>query len=222
MQQLVVVRAPDWLSVAGELRCFRRAGDGDWLACGQPLAVGLGRNGLAWDASQASAVDTPFRLKTEGDGCAPAGIFPIMALFGTVPDDSDLLQGAMPFIRTTSDLRAIDDPASTHYNRIVDATAIAHPDWSSSETMLRDDGRYALGAVVGYNTDPVRPGAGSCIFIHVREDERPTAGCTALSLPDMHWLAGWLDAAASPCLVQLPEMEYAQRCRSWDLPRSDT
>ena len=41
-------------------------------------------------------------------------------------------------------------------------------------------------AVVGFNDDPVMPGKGSAIFLHVaRDDYAPTEGCIALALPDL-------------------------------------
>jgi L,D-peptidoglycan transpeptidase YkuD (ErfK/YbiS/YcfS/YnhG family) len=40
--------------------------------------------------------------------------------------------------------------------------------------------------VVGYNDDPPVPGKGSAIFMHVaRPDYSPTAGCVAVSKPDL-------------------------------------
>jgi L,D-peptidoglycan transpeptidase YkuD (ErfK/YbiS/YcfS/YnhG family) len=46
-----------------------------------------------------------------------------------------------------------------------------------------------LLAVIGYNDDPVEPGRGSAIFLHVaRADYGPTEGCVALALPDLQAL----------------------------------
>ncbi len=89
-------------------------------------------------------------------------------------------------------------------------------DWGSAEEMRRADGRYEVGAVVAYNQPP-QPGRGSCIFLHVWEAPGvPTAGCTALALPAMRELAGWLDAAAQPLLLQWPQAEYrAARQGAW-------
>ena len=144
----------------------------------------------------------------------------ITALFGPAGAESDLARAAkLPYRWATRDLKCIDDPASAHYSRIVDRSAVALPDWASCEDMLRDDGRYAVGAVVAHNVDPPLPGAGSCIFLHVREGPgAPTAGCTAMALADMSEIAGWLDGKQSPLLVQLPQAEY-ERCRTaWGLP----
>ena len=52
--------------------------------------------------------------------------------------------------------------------------------------MWREDHRYDVVVVIGYNDHPVVPGVGSAIFMHLTEDDGgPTAGCIAVSLPDM-------------------------------------
>jgi L,D-peptidoglycan transpeptidase YkuD (ErfK/YbiS/YcfS/YnhG family) len=52
--------------------------------------------------------------------------------------------------------------------------------------MWRDDHLYDLVAVVGYNDDPVVPGKGSAIFLHVaKPDYSPTQGCVALTYQDL-------------------------------------
>ena len=200
--QLLVVTAPAWGSTAGQLLRFARAErDGAWQAVGAALSVSLGRNGMAWGRGlhlPMSGVE-----KVEGDGCAPAGIFAVTALFGVAPADSPLARAAkLPYLPATPDLKAIDDPASAYYNRIE---------------------RYAVGAVVAHNAGPVVPGAGSCIFLHVRAGEGvPTAGCTAMALADVMALAAWLDGAAKPLLVQLPQAEYDARRAAWGLPALTT
>ena len=216
--QLVVVTAADWTACSGELHCFIRThAAASWQPSGPVVPVMLGRNGLAWGRGVHAPVTGGWQ-KTEGDGCAPAGVFAITSLFGDVPDDSPLLAGKMPFLRTTLSLLAIDDPASIHYNRIVDARHFPRPDWCSAETMQRTDSRYRLGAVVAHNAPPVQPGAGSCIFIHVAEAGQPTAGCTALPADDMARLAAWLAVAENPWLVQLPHAEYLASRGAWNWP----
>lgn len=115
----------------------------------------------------------------------------------------------------------MDDPASRHYNRIVDGRQVTR-DWQSAEAMERDDGRYAIGAVIAHNPAGI-PGAGSCIFLHVHGGAgQPTAGCTAASRAQVQALCAWLDGAASPLLLQLPARIYAQLAPAWDLPPAQT
>jgi L,D-peptidoglycan transpeptidase YkuD (ErfK/YbiS/YcfS/YnhG family) len=220
-RQLLLVVAPSWNSCSAQLQRFQRVRlDGDWRSVGPAIAVSLGKSGLAWGRGLHGEVDGVGPEKREGDGRAPAGMFAITALFGHTEPESPFARAAkLPYLCVTRDLKCIDDPASAHYNRIIDQSAVAQPDWTSCEDMLRGDQLYAVGAVVGHNCAPVVPGAGSCIFLHVWEAPGvPTAGCTAMALADMTEVAGWLDGAAAPLLVQLPQAEYERRRADWGLP----
>lgn len=215
---MLVVTASGWTSVVGHLQCFQRSpGDDRWQPSGASIAVRLGCSGLAWGRGlHCNPADG--RCKGEGDGCAPAGLFAVGLLFGEARERPDGKHAGRDFLVVGPSLKAIDDPASVHYNRIVDVADLPVPDWRSCEDMQRADSRYVLGAVIGHNPPPALPGAGSCIFLHVWENAAPTAGCTAMALEDMRWLAGWLDAAAQPVLVQLPAEAYAARQADWGLP----
>ena len=68
-------------------------------------------------------------------------------------------------------------------------------------------------------TRPVVPGGGSCIFLHLRSGpDATTSGCTAFDPEPMERLLRWLDPAARPVLVQLPDAEYHARAAAWGLP----
>lgn len=216
-RQLLLCLAADWDAPHGRLQRFERLPGGDWAPLGALLPVSLGRAGLAWGRGLHPA--QPGRAKQEGDGRAPAGAFAISALFGYGAADSPLARAAkLPYLSATHALKCVDDPASAHYNCVVDQSAVA-VDWASCEEMLRRDARYAVGAVVAHNTAPPLAGCGSCIFLHVWEAPGvPTAGCTAMALDDMTVLAGWLEGAAAPLLVQLPQAAYEDLRQVWGLP----
>jgi L,D-peptidoglycan transpeptidase YkuD (ErfK/YbiS/YcfS/YnhG family) len=118
--------------------------------------------------------------KHEGDGATPAGTFVLREVLYR-PD-----RLAPP--KTRLPVRAIepsdgwsDDPADQLYNR-----PVARPHPHSHEALWRDDGLYDVVVVIGHNDDPVVPGRGSAVFIHVASPGfRPTAGCVALGLPDL-------------------------------------
>jgi L,D-peptidoglycan transpeptidase YkuD (ErfK/YbiS/YcfS/YnhG family) len=47
--------------------------------------------------------------------------------------------------------------------------------------MWREDDLYDALVVIGYNMEPIVPGAGSAIFLHIATpDFAPTAGCVAV------------------------------------------
>ncbi len=85
---------------------------------------------------------------------------------------------------------APDDPS---YNR---AVTLPYP--ASTERMARDDRLYDIVVVLGYNDDPVQPGRGSAIFLHVApEDGGPTAGCIALASRDLREVLKRVDSRSS-------------------------
>jgi L,D-peptidoglycan transpeptidase YkuD (ErfK/YbiS/YcfS/YnhG family) len=74
-----------------------------------------------------------------------------------------------------------DDPASPDYNCPV-GLPFAH----GAERLWREDHVYDLIVILGHNDDPVVPGAGSAIFLHLaRNGYAPTEGCVALALEDL-------------------------------------
>ncbi|QRM18979.1 hypothetical protein GBK02_06025 [Dechloromonas sp. TW-R-39-2] len=212
-RQILLCLAPTWDAQDGRLQCFERLPGGAWKPEGEALPVTLGRNGLAWGRGRHPAMSG--LAKQEGDGRAPAGVFSISAVFGYAP--AACVNG-LPYLSAHPGLRCVDDPASAHYNCLVDQASCA-VDWTSSEAMLRSDARYELGAVVAHNADAPKAGCGSCIFLHVWEAPGvPTAGCTAMALADMRRIVAWLEGAAAPVLLQLPSQAYASLRADWALP----
>ena len=52
------------------------------------------------------------------------------------------------------------------------------------EKLKRKDSKYDLLIPIKYNFRKPIPGLGSCIFIHLTKDYKPTAGCVALKEKD--------------------------------------
>jgi L,D-peptidoglycan transpeptidase YkuD (ErfK/YbiS/YcfS/YnhG family) len=134
---------------------------------GKTVPCALGRSGVSTD-------------KKEGDGASPVGCFPLKRVL--FRDD----RLALPLTALEKQALApndgwCDDPADSNYNR-----PVRLPYAARHEALWRDDGRYDLLVVLGHNDDPVIPGAGSAIFLHVAAPGlTPTEGCVAVRLPDL-------------------------------------
>ncbi|MCS6968856.1 MAG: hypothetical protein RMJ44_08930 [Cytophagales bacterium] len=218
--QLIVVESASWTAVQGKLQRYERTDTkSKWKKVGTPIKVVIGKSGMGWDRQQVSKLrDMQAPFKREGDGKAPAGLFPLLCAYGyQLPQK----QWKIPYIQVNEKTLCIDDPQSRYYNQIICLDTIAHSDWKSYENMLRQDDLYRLGIVIGYNTAAIS-GNGSCIFMHLREGStgqaRGTAGCTAMLYQDLLQIINWLDAAKKPMLLQLPTCELSPRRKAIGLP----
>ncbi|HOY79158.1 MAG TPA: L,D-transpeptidase family protein [Hyphomonadaceae bacterium] len=142
------------------------------------MRCALGRSGV-----------TPADSKREGDGASPLGVWPMRQLLWR-PDRIAAPATGLPAVELIPQAGWCDDPADPFYNR-----PILLPYAASHEKLWREDHLYDLIVELGYNDDPVIPGKGSAIFLHVAQpDYSPTEGCVACSLPDLLALL----AAAKP------------------------
>ena len=210
VRQLVVVTADAWGSRDGVLLRLEKLNDG-WHQDGNPVRVVFGRNGLAWGRGlQPDGLSGP--EKREGDLKSPAGVFQLGPAFGYA--GSPVLRTKLPYKPSTDRDYFVDDAASGEYNTWV-TIAASEPNspesrWRSFERMRRGDGLYEYGVVVQQNTNPVMPGKGSAIFLHIwRGRSTTTAGCTAMSKDDLIRLVEWLDPAQLPLLIQAPSSALA-------------
>ncbi len=218
--QMLVVTTVDWDAVAGTLQRFERVHK-KWKSVGPPIGVVVAKKGLGWGAGVASESDLGARdaadpVKHEGDTRAPAGLFRLGTAFGYAARRPDGWK--MPYVSLTPTIECVDDAQSKYYNRLVDRAAVS-PDWNSSEHMLYSNGQYRWGLVVEHNTDPVVPGAGSCIFMHLwLGTGEGTVGCTAMTQENVEAMLEWLDPSRSPLLLQLPRARYQRIRKKWMLP----
>jgi L,D-peptidoglycan transpeptidase YkuD (ErfK/YbiS/YcfS/YnhG family) len=137
---------------------------------------------LDWGAGPRRAAIGPAGIAVkggEGDNITPIGAFPVREIFYRA-DRIPKPDVALPLRAIQEDdgwCDAADDP---NYNRFVKL-----PYRASAETLWRDDHLYDLILVLGYNDDPVAPGKGSAIFLHLaKPGYSPTQGCVALAYDD--------------------------------------
>lgn len=220
--QILVVTTADWDAAPGTLQRYERPNvRKKWKKVGDTIPVVVAKKGLGWGAGVAPDGNLPARgaldpVKQEGDNRAPAGLFRLGSAFGYAAEES--AEWKMPYVSLTPTVECVDDVHSKYYNRVVDRAAVS-PDWNSSEHMLYSNGQYRWGVVVEANTDPVIPGAGSCIFMHIwLGTGEGTVGCTAMAQENVEALLAWLDPAKKPLLLELPRAQYKKLRKSWKLP----
>lgn len=215
--QAVVVTTTGWDATTGNARLVERKDQkAEWKSVGESFPVVVGRSGLAWGDVLTSELGMA-KIKQEGDGNSPAGIFPLVSAFGSATKPNAV---ELPYTKLDRSTECVDDVRSSFYNRIVNRMQVGNFDWKSSEKMLEIGPQYDLGIFVAYNTYPVEAGRGSCIFLHIWKDSAgPTAGCTAMERRDLERIVGWLEPAKNPYLVQMPSAVYERRRKSWKLPR---
>jgi len=156
----------------------------------KPVSLAYAAGRLSWPGGETRAICGRGGVradKREGDGASPGGIFPLLYGFYRADRIARPASGlAMTALQPNHGW--VDDPADPSYNRLVTLPYPAH-----HEEMWLSDGLYDLVVVIGYNTDPVVPGRGSAIFMHVaRPDFSPTAGCIAIARDVLTRLLGLL------------------------------
>lgn len=175
--QIVVVKALG--GIKAQMTLCQRQGRGWKPAFASSFKAVVGKNGIAL-ASE----------KKEGDLKTPAGLYPIGDAFGTHP-----LALKMDYKYITAEDKFVDDVHHKQYNQWVYGST----DAASYESMLIKP--YTYGAVINYNMNPTKAGAGSALFIHLwHSPNSPTAGCIALSQKHVLMLLHWLDKSQHPYL----------------------
>lgn len=202
-RQLLLVTAPLWSSSDGTLQRYALdTRHGRWRKIGRQIPVQLGSAGLGLGRGLLGEPPKTLRSgpqKREGDNRSPAGIFAMGTAFGRSP--SPYAPGKWPYRRTDPLDRLVDDPQSPLYNTWQRAPADGgKASWRSAEDLFG----YQLGLVVQHNTrPPIKPGAGSAIFLHVTMGAA-TLGCTTMARKHLIQVLRWLRPPDRPLLVQLP------------------
>lgn len=180
VQQLVIVTPKT--NTTAELDAYQKSGTNWVKASFSPIPTVVGKNGIVAPQD-----------KFEGDKKTPAGLYPLGTAFGSLP-----LNISYPYRQTTIEDKFIDDAKSPDYNHWVSGETNA----ASYEEMLRKDGIYNIGIVVDYNMNPVVPGKGSAIFVHIwYGPHTPTTGCVAMDEKKLRKLVTWLNKKDKPYIL---------------------
>ena len=119
------------------------------------------------------------REKIEGDKKTPKGIFGLEKLYYR----GDRIK--KPFtklkcIKITKNMGWCNNVKDkTNYNKLINIKKKTR-----HEKLYRRDFKYDLVIPIKYNWKKRVPGKGSCIFLHLTKNYKPTEGCIALSKKD--------------------------------------
>jgi len=179
--QLITVVAPARSATQGTLRLWQRRG-GCWRAVAAAWTAWLGRGGTS-------------PSKGEGDRRTPTGIFGLgRVMYGIAPDPGVQYR----YRRIVCGDWWVEDPSSPYYNRFRHVRCGSKPPFRvTSEDLSRSPTAYRHFAFIRFNANPVVPGRGSGIFLHVSTG-RPTLGCVSLPVAQLVTTLRWLRPQAQP------------------------
>jgi L,D-peptidoglycan transpeptidase YkuD (ErfK/YbiS/YcfS/YnhG family) len=117
--------------------------------------------------------------KKEGDKKTPKGTFEIENLYFR-KDRMEKPITLLKCIQIKKDMGWCDDNRFPRkYNKLIKIEKKI-----KCEKLKRKDSKYNLIIPIKYNFKKPIPGLGSCIFIHLTKDYKPTAGCIAMKEKD--------------------------------------
>ena len=117
--------------------------------------------------------------KKEGDKKTPKGIFKIENLYFR-KDRIKKPETSLKCIEIKDNMGWCDDILKPDkYNKLIKTNKFL-----KHEKLKRNDNKYDLLIPIKYNFKKPVIGKGSCIFIHLTKDYKPTAGCIALKEKD--------------------------------------
>ncbi len=119
------------------------------------------------------------RNKIEGDKKTPQGIYNIEHLYYR-EDRIKKPNTNLKIVKIKKSMAWCDDiKDKKNYNKLIN-----NQGKKTKENLFRKDRKYDLLIPIKYNFKKRKIGAGSCIFLHLTNDYKPTAGCIAINKKD--------------------------------------
>ena len=117
--------------------------------------------------------------KVEGDKKTPFGVYHIENLYYR-KDRMQRPETQLKCIQITKKMGWCNDiKFPKNYNKLIELKQKP-----KCEKLYRNDYKYNLLIPIKYNSKKTVTGQGSCIFLHLTKDYKPTAGCVALKEKD--------------------------------------
>ena len=118
------------------------------------------------------------KKKREGDGKTPKGTFKLDHLYYR-KDKINNPFTKLKKVKIQKNMGWCDDINSHKYNKLISVNKKYR-----HEKLYRKDSKYDLIIPIKYNFKKPIKKLGSCIFIHITENFKPTAGCIAIKKKD--------------------------------------
>jgi L,D-peptidoglycan transpeptidase YkuD (ErfK/YbiS/YcfS/YnhG family) len=179
--QVVTIDAASYRTTYASARLWTRRGN-CWRVVAGPWTARVGRSGLS-------------AHHREGDGTTPTGVYAFDAtVYGTSPDPGVRYR----YHRIVCGDWWDEDASSPTYNTFQHVRCGVRPPFrAGSEGLWKATTAYRYLIPIRYNADPVVPGRGSAIFLHVQHPN-PTNGCVSLPERQLVQTLRWLRPAAEP------------------------
>jgi L,D-peptidoglycan transpeptidase YkuD (ErfK/YbiS/YcfS/YnhG family) len=179
--QVVTVDAISTRSTTASARLWTRSGR-CWKVVAGPWTARVGRNGVS-------------SRHREGDGTTPTGVY----AFDTTVYGSRANPGVRyRYHRIVCGDWWDEDASSPTYNTFQHVRCGVRPPFrAESEGLWKATTAYRYLIPIRYNADPVVPGRGSAIFLHVQRPN-PTNGCVSLQEAQLVQTLRWLRPALEP------------------------
>jgi L,D-peptidoglycan transpeptidase YkuD (ErfK/YbiS/YcfS/YnhG family) len=179
--QMIVVKASTKDKTKATLQRYEKK-KGKWVKVSSSMQAIVGKKGVG---------------KTkEGDALTPKGTYLLGKSFGWGNKPSKM---SYPFRKAMKQDYWVDSTKSKDYNKWIKYSGNPYRKWNSFERLTHPLYKYAVE--IRYNDAPIINGAGSAIFLHIKnKNTRYTLGCAAISEKDLVKVIKWLKPNSKPII----------------------
>jgi L,D-peptidoglycan transpeptidase YkuD (ErfK/YbiS/YcfS/YnhG family) len=179
--QMIVVKASAKDKTKATLQRYEKK-KGRWVKVSSSMQAVVGKKGVG---------------KTkEGDALTPKGTYLLGTSFGWGTKPSQM---SYPFRKVSKQDYWVDSTKTKDYNKWIKYSGNPYRKWKSFERLSHPLYKYAV--VIRYNDAPIINGAGSAIFLHIKnKNTRYTLGCVAISEKDLLKVIKWLKPNSQPII----------------------
>ena len=130
----------------------------------------------------------PKSQKKEGDYSTPKGIFSLGKVYFR-EDRLQKIKSPLKIRKIKKNMGWCNDPKDISYNKEINLNSK-----KKGEKLFRKDHKYDVFITINHNSNPIIPGKGSAIFLHLTKNYAPTMGCIAIKKDDFFKLLNLINS----------------------------